>query len=308
MASLLTNVAALTVLQNLASTQRDLTDTQKRISSGLKVGDASQNAAYWSIATTMKSDNSSLSAVKDGLALGSATIDVVNSALTSAVDVVNQIKAKLVTASEPGVDRTKIQTEVTSLQQQLQSIADSAVFSGQNWLSVDSSVLGYNAQKSIIASFSRDNLGVVQIGTIDVDTTNVKLYDVNGGLGLIDRVRTSGATTQALSTMDISTLTDSTPDRQTLSDYLKITDAVLSDITAGSSTIGAYKTRVAAQSTFVSGLMDSITRGVGSLVDADMNQESARLQALQVQQQLGVQSLSIANQNVQLILKLFGGG
>jgi flagellin len=305
---LLTNVAALTVLQNLASTQRDLTDTQKRISSGLKVGDASQNAAYWSIATTMKSDNSSLSAVKDGLALGSATIDVVNSALTSAVDVVNQIKAKLVTASEPGVDRTKIQTEITSLQQQLQSIADSAVFSGQNWLSVDSSVLGYNAQKSIIASFSRDNLGVVQIGTIDVDTTNVKLYDVNGGLGLIDRVRTSGATTQALSTMDISPLTDSTADRQTLSDFLKITDAVLSDITAGSSTIGAYKTRVAAQSTFVSGLMDSITRGVGSLVDADMNQESARLQALQVQQQLGVQSLSIANQNVQLILKLFGGG
>ena len=308
MASLLTNVAALTVLQNLAMTQRDLTDTQKRVSSGLKVGDASQNAAYWSIATTMKSDNSSLSAVKDGLALGSATIDVVNSALTSAVDVVNQIKAKLVTASEPGVDRTKIQTEITSLQQQLQSIGDSAVFSGQNWLSVDSSVLGYNAQKSIIASFSRDNTGVVQIGTIDVDTTNVKLYDINGGLGLIDRARTSNATTQALSTMDISALTDSPADRQTLSDYLKITDSVLSDITAASSTIGAYKTRVAGQSTFVASLMDSITRGVGSLVDADMNQESAKLQALQVQQQLGVQSLSIANQNVQLILKLFGGG
>lgn len=308
MASLLTNVAALSVLQNLASTQRDLTDTQKRVSSGLKVGDASQNAAYWSIATTMKSDNASLSAVKDGLALGSATIDVVNAALTSSVDVVNQIKSKLVTASEPGVDRTKIQTEITSLQQQLQSIADSAVFSGQNWLSVDSSVLGYNPQKSIIASFSRDNSGVVQIGTIDVDTTNVRLYDTNGGLGLLDRVRTSNATSQALSSLDISALTDSTPDRQTLSDYLKITDSVLSDITAASSTIGAYKTRVAAQSTFISGLMDSITTGVGSLVDADMNQESARLQALQVQQQLGVQSLSIANQNVQLILKLFGGG
>ena len=256
----------------------------------------------------MKSDNASLSAVKDGLALGSATIDVVNSALTSSVDVVNQIKSKLVTASEPGVDRSKIQTEIISLQQQLQSIGDSAVFSGQNWLSVDSSVLGYNPQKSIIASFSRDTAGIVQIGTINVDTTNVRLYDVNGSLGLIDKARTSNATTQALSTMDISLLTDSTADRTTLSDYLKITDAVLNDITAASSSIGAYKTRVSAQSTFISSLMDSITTGVGSLVDADMNQESARLQALQVQQQLGVQSLSIANQNVQLILKLFGGG
>ncbi len=308
MASLLTNVAALNVLHNLATTQRDLQDTQQQVSSGLKVGNASQNAAYWSIATTMKSDNASLSAVKDGLALGSATIDVVNSALTSAVDVVNQIKAKLVTASEPGVDRSKIQTEITSLQQQLKSIGDSAVFSGQNWLSVDSSVLGYNAQKSIIASFSRDNSGVVQIGTIDIDTTNIRLYDANGGQGLIDKTRTSGATSQALSTMDISALTDSTADRQTLSDYLKITDSVLSDITAATSSIGAYKTRVSSQSTFVSSLMDSITTGVGSLVDADMNQESAKLQALQVQQQLGVQSLSIANQNVQLILKLFGGG
>ena len=308
MASLLTNVAALNVLHNLATTQRDLQDTQQQVSSGLKVGNASQNAAYWSIATTMKSDNASLSAVKDGLALGSATIDVVNSALTSAVDVVNQIKAKLVTASEPGVDRSKIQTEITSLQQQLKSIGDSAVFSGQNWLSVDSSVLGYNAQKSIIASFSRDNSGVVQIGTIDIDTTNIRLYDANGGQGLIDKTRTSGATSQALSTLDISALTDSTADRQTLSDYLKITDSVLSDITAATSSIGAYKTRVSSQSTFVSSLMDSITTGVGSLVDADMNQESAKLQALQVQQQLGVQSLSIANQNVQLILKLFGGG
>jgi flagellin len=307
MASLLTNVAALTVLQNLSGTQKDLQDTQKRISSGLKVGDASQNAAYWSIATTMKSDNSSLSAVKDGLALGSATIDVVSSALTSSVSVIDQIKAKLVTASEPGVDRTKVQTEITSLQQQLQSIGASAVFSGQNWLSVDSSLAGYGATKSIIASFSRDNTGIVQIGTIDIDTTGIVLYDSNGSAGLIDKSRTIGTTTQSLAAMNISALTDSTADRQTLSDYLKMVDSVLNDVTAASSTIGAYKSRVAAQSTFVSSLMDSITTGVGSLVDADMNQESAKLQALQVQQQLGVQSLSIANQNVQLILKLFGG-
>lgn len=173
MTSLLTNVAALNVLQNLASTQQKLQVTQNAIATGLRVADASQNAAYWSIATTMKSDNSSLSAVKDGLALGSATIDVMYSALNSAVDVINQIKADLVTASQPGVDRTKIQTQISSLQSQLRSIASSAVFSGQNWLSVDSSLPGFSATKTIIGSFSRDSSGLVQIGTITVDTTNI---------------------------------------------------------------------------------------------------------------------------------------
>jgi flagellin len=255
----------------------------------------------------MRSDNSALSAVKDALNLGSATIDVASSALNATVDVVNQIKAKLVAAKQPGVDRTKIQSEITSLQQQLKSIADSAVFSGQNWLSVDSSAASYNATKSIVSSFSRDPTGAVAVSTIDVDTAPVKLYDSNGQTGLIDKTRTQNATTADLSTLNISALTDSATDQTTLSDYITITDSVLGDVTNAASTLGASKTRITSQNNFVSALMDSITKGIGSLVDADMNQESTRLQALQVQQQLGVQSLSIANQNSQMIMKLFGG-
>jgi flagellin len=307
MASLLTNGSAITALQTLNATRMNLEATQAQISTGLRVASASDNAAYWSIATTMKSDNSALSAVKDALSLGSATIDVASSALNSTVDVVNQIKAKLVAAKQPGVDRTKIQAEITSLQSQLKSIADSAVFSGQNWLSVDSSQATYNATKSVVSSFSRDPAGILNVGTIDIDTTNTKLYDANGQTGLIDKTRTQNATTASLATMDISTLTDSATDLQTLSDYITITDDVLSDVTNAASDLGASKTRITAQSTFVSSLMDSITKGVGSLVDADMNVESTKLQALQTQQQLGVQSLSIANQNSQMILKLFGG-
>ena len=307
MTSLLTNGSALTALQTLNSTRNSLETTQGRISTGLRVASASDNAAYWSIATTMRSDNGALSAVKDALALGSATIDTSSSALNSTVDVVNQIKAKLVAAKQPGVDRTTVQSEITSLQKQLKSIADSAVFSGQNWLSVDSGIANYNATKSVVSSFSRDTTGAVSVGTIDIDTSTIKLYDATGQTGVIDKSRTNGSTTADLNTLTISALTDSATDQQTLSDYIAITDSVLSDVTKAASDLGASKTRITSQSSFVSSLMDSITKGIGSLVDADMNQESTRLQALQVQQQLGVQSLSIANQNSQMILKLFNG-
>lgn len=306
MTSLLTNTAALTALQTLNTTRMDLEKTQAQISTGMRVASASDNAAYWSIATTMKSDNGALSSVKDALSLGSATIDVASSALNSTVDVINQIKSKLVAAQEPGIDRTKVQSEISSLQKQLKSIGDSAVFSGQNWLSVDSSAANYNANKSVVASFSRDTTGAVSVGTIDIDTSTTKLYDANGQTGIIDKTRTKGSTTADLNTMNISALTDSSADLQTLSDYVAIADSALSDVTAAASDLGASKTRIASQASFISNLSDSITKGVGSLVDADMNVESSRLQALQVQQQLGVQSLSIANQNSQMIMKLFG--
>jgi flagellin len=128
MASILTNVSAMTALQSLNKTNMSMETTQRRISTGYRVGTAEDNAAYWSIATTMRSDNSALSTVKDALGLGAATIDVAYTAMNSAIDVTKAIKDKLVAARQPGVDRTKIQAEVTELQNQLKSIADSAVF------------------------------------------------------------------------------------------------------------------------------------------------------------------------------------
>ena len=306
MSSLLTNKSAIVALDTLNQTMRSMETTQNRISTGLRVNNASDNAAYWSIATTMKSDNGALSAVKDALNLGSATIDVASSALTAAKDVTNEIKKKLVAAAQPGVDRTKVQDEIGALQKQLESIASSAVFSGQNWLSQDSGATDYNATRSVVASFTRDDTGAIAIGTIDIDTSTTKLYDSDDQSGIIDKDRTVGTTTDALSTLDISTLTDSTADKQTLNDFIAIADAALGDIISAASSLGASKTRIDLQSSFVTSLTDAITKGIGALVDADMNEESTRLQALQVQQQLGVQALSIANQNTSMILKLFG--
>src|SRR5690349_20242691 len=131
MTSLLTNNAAMTALQTLTQTNKSLEMTQNRISTGQRVASAQDNAAYWSIATTMRSDTSALSTVQDALGLGSATVDVAYTAMTTAKDVVSEMKKKLVAAKQPGVDRAKVQSEITELQNQLTSIGDAAVLSGE---------------------------------------------------------------------------------------------------------------------------------------------------------------------------------
>jgi flagellin len=312
MSSILTNVSAMTALQSLNKTQSMLETTQKRISTGYRVGSAEDNAAYWSIATTMRSDNSAMSTVKDALGLGAATIDVAYTATNSAIDVTKAIKDKLVAARQPGVDRTKIQSEVTQLQNQLKSISDSAVFSGENWLSADSSTVGYNPIKSIVSSFSR-TAGNITIGTISIDTSSIKLYDSNASaspMGIINGTRDatgalSATGTFSVATINISALTDNAADITTLQNYIIGVDKSISEMTSSASTLGATKQRVTLQTNFVTALMDAVERGISTLIDADMTQESTKLQALQVQQQLGVQSLSIANQNNQSILSLF---
>jgi flagellin len=312
MSSILTNVSAMTALQSLNKTQSMMETTQKRISTGYRVGSAEDNAAYWSIATTMRSDNSAMSTVKDALGLGAATIDVAYTATNSAIEVTKAIKDKLVAARQPGVDRTKIQSEVTQLQNQLKSIGDSAVFSGENWLSADSSTIGYNPTKSIVSSFSR-TAGNITIGTISIDTSAIKLYDANAAAapqGILNGQRDAtgalnAAGTYSVANIDISALSDNAADITTLQNYIIGVDKSISEMTSSASNLGATKQRVTLQTNFVTALMDAVERGISTLIDADMSQESTKLQALQVQQQLGVQSLSIANQNNQSILSLF---
>ena len=302
----MTNISAMTALQSLNATNKSLSQTQNRISTGFRVSSAEDNAAYWSIATTMRSDRGALSTVKDALGLGAATIDVAYTGMNSAIDVAKEIKNKLVAARQPGIDRTKVQAEITELQNQLTSIGGSSVFSGENWLSVDSSAAGYNASKSMIASFSRSG-GTVTVGTISIDITSIKLFDSNDQSGTLDTVDTTanGGVDYSVSDLDISALTDTDNDLADLEQMISYVDAAIGTMTSSASNLGAIKQRTTMQSTFVSSLMSAIDRGVGALVDADMNEESTRLQALQVQQQLGIQALSIANQNNQSILSLF---
>lgn len=306
MASLLTNIAAMTALQALNQTNKETLTVQNRVATGLRVADASDNAAYWSIATTMRSDRQALSTVTDALGLGAATVDVANQGMEGAIKIASDVKAKLVAARQPGVDRAKIQSEISQLQESLSSVVETATFSGQNWLAVDSTS---TLQRTLVSSFSRDGTGAISIGTIEVDigATGSMLVDTSGGgQGILDSDRsvTNGADYTVL-TLDISALTNDATDLEDLEDMISGVDAAITAMTNSATGLGAVKSRVDLQKDFAKSLMDAIDTGVGQLVDADMNEESTRLQALQVRSQLGIQALGMANQSAQQILRLF---
>jgi len=309
MMSIKTNASAMTALASLQATNKNLEATQNRISTGYRVADASDNAAYWSIAPTMRSDNKALSTVQDALGLGAAKVDTAYTGMNAAIDVVDEIKGRLVAAREPGVDKAKIQAEITQLQDQLTSIGASASFSGENWLSVDSSDAKYAATKNVVASFTRANDGTVSVGTLQIDVDSIKLFDANGQIGILDTesTTTNGGVAYSVSTLDISTLGDTGGALADLDEMISTVDDALQTMIARAGDIGAAKSRIDMQLTFVGSLTDAIDRGISTLGDADMNEESTRLQALQVQQQLGIQSLSIANSSVQTVLSLFRG-
>jgi flagellin len=260
----------------------------------------------------MRSDNSALSTVQDALGLGAATVDVAYTAIDQAKNIVTKIKDKLVAAAQPGLDRGKIQTEITELQAQLSGMASAATLQGQNWLSVDSSAAGFNATKEIVSSISRAG-GTISVQTISINTNSTILFDTNAAAsGILDSTRdaTTGVVdtvggTFTIATLNISALTDSTADLAILDGYIKGADRAITEMAAGATALGAAKARIDIQQSFVGSLMDAIEGGISQLVDADMNEESTRLQALQVKQQLGIQALSIANGSSQSILRLF---
>jgi flagellin len=204
MTSILTNTAAMSALSTLRSISGQMDETQARVSSGLRVGGASDNAAYWSIATTMRSDNMALSSVQDALGLGAAKVDTAYAGMNSAIEVVKEIKAKLVAATEDGVDKAKIQEEITQLQDQLKGISQSASFSGQNWLQADLS--GGTVKQDVVASFVRNDSGLVSVKKVgyDLDSSTV-LFDTAAAAkaGILDKNATSGTAAANLTEVKI---------------------------------------------------------------------------------------------------------
>jgi len=325
MSSLLTNSTAMAALSTLRSISSSMEMTQNRISSGLKVATASDNSAYWSIATTMRSDAQALGTVSEALGLGAAKTDTAYTGMKSAIDVVTQIKAKLVAAREPGVDKGKINKELTELKSQLASVSKSASFSGENWLYNTSTTAA--TTKDIVGSFIRDSGGNVSVGVLSFDTGKSILIDTNDaqkglltkGMDVTQGITGSTATTTATYFLvDASSTTsasgtataaeikiDTTTSDVNVSGMISAVDAILANMTDAASTLGATASRVKMQDDFVNSLKGSLEKGIGRLVDAEMNEESTRLKALQTQQQLGIQALSIANSESQNILALF---
>ena len=327
MTSIMTNNAALAALQTMRTINSELEMTQNRISSGYRVETAKDNSAYWAIATTMRSDNKALSTVQDALGLGAAKVDTAYTGLNSSIEVVSEIKAKLVAAREPGVDKSKINNELTELKNQLKSIADSASFSGENWLKYSDAATGAVASKQIVGSFNRAADGSVSLTTLTVEIgKSILINTTDETAGLLTQAYNSttpsttatttiaenyvlieggitgaGATSAQANPIELTTATLDTA----VEGMIRVVSHIYDKLTDAASNLGAISKRIEMQTGFVSNLMDSIDKGVGKLVDADMNEESTRLKALQTQQQLGVQSLSIANNSSQNIMTLF---
>lgn len=182
MTSILTNMSATNALQALRSLVSDLSNTQEQVSSGLKVKSASDNVAYWSISTTMRSDNKASSAASDALALGAQSVDVAYAGIEAVADVLSEFKAKLVTAKESSTDNAQIQLELEQLKQQVVGIATSASFNGVNWLNTDVADINDSDlnKRSLTSSFIR-NKNDVSIETADFHLSEISLFNKNGG-------------------------------------------------------------------------------------------------------------------------------
>ncbi|KAA3506305.1 flagellin [Agrobacterium rosae] len=182
MTSILTNIGATNALQALRSVGSSLSSLQDQVSSGLRVKSASDNVAYWSISTTMKSDNKASEAARDALELGAQTVEVAYSGIESVGEALSEFKAKLVTARETSVDKSQIQLELDQLKEQIEGIATSASFNGVNWLTTDiedinDSVLN---RTTLTTSFTRSGEGV-SIERSKFDLSQVSLFNSTGG-------------------------------------------------------------------------------------------------------------------------------
>lgn len=269
-----TNAAAAVALQNLSRTNDNLTGVQNRVSTGLKIQGAKDNAAIWAIAQGQRADLGALSAVKQSLDRATSIVDVALSAGESISDLLNQLKEKVVAAKDTSLktqSRQLLHADFQALMRAISSAVENSSFDGANIFNgslTNGLKFLANADASSFVTLSGKNLSLS--GTILT-------------LGLADSLLTASGATTALTKLDAS----------------------INNLNKSLGDIGAQAKQISAHNTFVTKLSDTVTSGIGNLVDADLAKESARLQALQVQQQLGAQALSIANQAPQIILSLF---
>jgi flagellin len=276
MTSVNTNVGAMIALQNLSQTQSDLMTTQNRINTGLKVSSAKDNGAIWAIAQNQRSTSSALNAVKDSLQRGQSTVDVALSAGGAVSDLLLQMKEKALAASDNTLDaasRTAYNDEFKSLVSQISKAVSNADFNGANLIK--------NAGTSIYALANADGTSKITVAAQDLS------LGASGG-ALASIASTASIGTQTIATAMIATVTTA----------IGNVSSALSKLGTGSKSLGSHLT-------FIGKLQDSLDAGIGNLVDADLAKESARLQALQTKQQLGIQALSIANQSSSSLLSLF---
>ena len=269
-----TNAGAMAALQSLNATNKKMDVTQSRINTGLAVSSTKDDSAKFTVAQTLRGDLGGLNAVSSSLNNAKSVTDTAIAGAEQISDLLNQMKSKAYEAADAGLDaasRTAIDKDFTALKGQIGTIIKSSEFNNTNLL--DNTFTG---TKTVAALQSLDVTSTLTVANQSFDTS----VDTAIGAGGIN----SQATAQTM----VGTL-----------------DTVIASVNTSLSDLGAASRKIEGQVKFTSKLSDVVTSGIGNLVDADLAKESANLQALQVQQQLGVQALSIANQAPQTILSLF---
>jgi len=272
-ASVNTNVGAMIALQNLNKTNTELQTAQNRINTGLKVATAKDDGATFAIAQSQRASVASLDAVKDSLARATSSVDVAMSAGESISDMLTQMKEKTLAASDTSLNTTSreaLNTDFKALIDQIKKTVNNAVFNGINLL--DGSLPNLQALAN-------------SEGTARMTVSAQKL-DLGGTI--ISLSSTASFTTATAAGSLLATI-----------------DSSINNLSGALAQLGTSSKALEAHATFIGKLQDSITAGIGNLVDADLAKESAKLQSLQTKQQLGIQALSIANQAPQQVLSLF---
>ncbi len=292
--SILTNTGAMIALQNLEATNASLNTVQNDISTGLSVNSAKDNAATWVVSTTMNANIASLTQVGQNLGNADSILGTAVSGAGEITSLISQIRAAVTSTQDPSTDVAATQNEVDQMVNQINATVTSSNFNGVNLLD-GSQTAGISflaatannytvtgAASTTISSGAGADLTTSATGT---DTTMKALFN------LVDSTGTGGG---------LAAITSSTLDAA-----LKTIDTANTTVESAAAQFGAVQQNVESQQTFVNNVTTTLQTGVGNMVDANMTAESAKLSALQVQQQLGTQALSIANQAPQMLLKLF---
>lgn len=267
----------MTALQTLQQINTNLTSTQSQISTGLKIQSAKDNASYFAISQSMKGDSGMYKQINEGLTMTANSLSTAALGASSVNDLAQQFSEQVAFAQGSGVDLSKVKATLQSFVDQIGTAISQSTFNGNDLVNSTSAV-------TVVTGISRAN---ATFTTTSMTFNKVDLSTIQTALQTVVNTFTTTMTASALSTA----LSDS----QT---------QLTASINAATS-LGVAQTAVTAQQTFLGKLTDQIDTGVGSMVDANMEQEAAKLQAYQVQQQLATQSLSIANQAPQTILSLF---
>jgi flagellin len=270
-----TNVGAMIALQNLNATNTELNQTQSRINTGKKVATAKDNGAIWAIAQSQRASSQSLNAVKESLDRGRSTIDVALAAGESVSDLLVQMKEKALAASDSTLDTTSraaLNEDFKALRDQITKAVSNADFNGANLIKASGTTIAAlaNADGSSKLTVSPENLSL--------------------GASIVTVAATGTINSVTAATAMLTTVGNS-----------------ISNVNASLARLGTKAKAFDTHLTFVGKLQDTLDAGVGNLVDADLAKESAKLQALQTKQQLGVQALGIANSSTQSLLSLFRG-